>query len=92
MQKHNFQSILKENEQTYFRYLEGIVESVDADADIMVTKRSRDIAVRIAPSTPRHFNGVLEQIKRFHRAIDIEVEFSKSMKAGQNIFFSIKFY
>jgi hypothetical protein len=91
IEKLNFQSILKENEQTYFRYLEGIVLSVDEGAKIMVTKRSEDIGVRISPSAPSSFEIILQQIKRFHTMIDIQVEFSKSMKAGHNIFYAIKF-
>ncbi len=90
IEKLNFERILKENEQTYFRYLEGIVSSVDETAKVMVTKRSVDIAIRISPSSPSHLMCILTQIKRFHTMIGIRVEFSKSMKAGNNIFYSIK--
>jgi hypothetical protein len=86
----NFPSKLQENEMAYFGHLQGIVSSVDLDAGIMVTRRSEDVSVRISPSDYPHFHPILENVKRFHRIIGIEVEFSKSMKAGQNIFYVIK--
>lgn len=86
----NFPSRLSENEQTYFRYLQGIVSSVDEEAGIMATRRCDDVAIRISPSDFPHFSLILENVKRFHTMIGIQVEFSKSMKAGQNIFFVIK--
>lgn len=91
IEKLNFPSILSENEQAYFRYLEAVITSIDARAQTMASRRIDDVAFRIAPSSPNLFTPLLQDIKRFHTAIGVEVEFSKSMKTGANIFYCIKF-
>ncbi len=91
VQKVNFPSILKENEETYFRYLEGIVSSVDIDASILFNKKGEAILIRISPSSPDRLNIILSEMKKFHTMLSIVVEFSKSMKAGNNISFTIDF-
>lgn len=91
VRKINFPAILSENEQTYFRYLEGIVSSVDMDAQIMATKRIEGISVRITPSSLQVFPLILQQVKKFHTMLGLHLDFSKSMKTGSNIFFNINF-
>ena len=95
IQKVNFPKILKDNEETYFRYLEGIIDSVDIGTCVICTRKlveDKDgVSIRISPSEPAAFHTILEEIKRFHTLLGIQVEFSKSMKAGNNICFSINF-
>ena len=95
IQKVNFPKILKDNEDTYFRYLEGIIDSVDIGACMLCTRRlveDKDgVTIRISPSEPAAFNNILDEIKKFHTLLSIQVEFSKSMKAGNNITFTIEF-
>jgi hypothetical protein len=85
----NFPTILSENEETYFRYLEGVVGSVDTDASIQVINRSEGISVRISPGSMQNFQIILQEVKKFHTLLGIRVSFSKSMKAGNNIHYTI---
>lgn len=87
----NFPSLLPENEQTYLRYLEGVLSSIDEGSIGQVTRRIEGVSVRISPSSPRFIAPLLTEIKKLHTMLGIEVEFSKSMKAGRNIFFNINF-
>jgi hypothetical protein len=89
--KNNFPSILKENEVTYFKHLEGIVASLDNGASISITKKPEGILVRITPSDYIRFNYILSEIKKIHTKFGIKVEFSKSMKSSNNICYNINF-
>jgi len=91
VQKINFPPVMPDNESTYFNYLEGLIESVDYDSDVMVYRKEDGIIVRISPSTNQTFMIILDVVKRFHTMLGIQVEFSKSMKAGNNISYIINF-
>lgn len=89
IQKINFPSILADNEQTYINYLGSIIESVDKDSDILLTRNNSGLGVRISPSEAATFTNILDEVKKFHTMLGIRVSFSKSMKAGANIMFQI---
>lgn len=91
VQRINFDPILPDNETTYLNYLEGLIESVDSQSDMVITKTIAGILVRISPSGPMHFGEIFSVIKRFHTMLGLRVEFSKSMKAASNISFLINF-
>lgn len=91
VQRINFPSILQDNEETYIRYLGDVISSVDMDSSILFTKRYKGVGVRISPSEPQGFKNILEEVKKFHTMLGIQVSFSKSMKAGANISFQIDF-
>lgn len=87
----NFPAILSENEEAYFRHLEGIISSNDTEAMVEVTRRHDGIAVRIVPSSNRAQVLLLQSVKRMHTLLGLNVEFSKSMRASSNIYFKINF-
>lgn len=89
--KVNFPPILHDNEVTYFNYLEGVIASVDNDAVVQVTRRNQGITVRICPAEASAFDIILQHIKKYHNIIGIHLDFSKSMKAGNNITFGIDY-
>lgn len=86
-----FPQIIHDNERTYFNYVEGIISSIDPTVAIQFTKRFQGIGVRICPSTYQYFDPILSRIKKFHKQLGINVDFSKSMKTGSNINFFINF-
>lgn len=91
IQRLNFPAILPDNEESYIRYLEGVISSVDDTGSIMISRTDRGVGVRISPSEPQYFSSILEEVKKFHTMLQIRVDFSKSMKAGANIYFTIDF-
>lgn len=91
IQKLNFPPVIPDNELTYLNYLTGLIESIDIDSDIMIYRKDDSILVRISPSSMQTFGVILEVVKKFHTMLGIMVEFSKSMKAGNNITYTINF-
>ena len=91
LQKLNFPPVIPDNESTYLNYLSGLIESIDYDSDMMVYRKEDGIMVRVSPSSAMTFNTILDVVKKFHTMLSINVEFSKSMKAGNNITYSINF-
>jgi hypothetical protein len=91
VQKLNFPPVIPDNESTYISYLVGLIESVDNDSDMMIYRKEDSIMVRIMPSTHQTFFTILDIVKKFHTMLSIHVEFSKSMKAGNNITYNINF-
>lgn len=91
IQRLNFPSVIPDNESTYLNYLEGLIESVDYDSDMMIYRKKDAIMVRISPSTNQTLLTILDIIKKFHTMLGVHVEFSKSMKAGNNITYTINF-
>lgn len=88
--KLNFPSIIPDNEEVYFSWLTGYMESIDAKCTIQFTKKLNDgINVRISPSHPMYLEIMIAKVKDFHNLYGIRVEFSKSMKTGSNINFNI---
>lgn len=89
--KINFPSLLTDNENVYFSYLVGYLESLDDECVVQVTSRLSGINVRIAPSKPELLVGIIEEMKHFHTQLGMQLEFSKSMKTSMNINFNINF-
>lgn len=82
-------SVLLENEKTYFLHLEGLIKSVDINAEAEVTKNPYSYAVRIVPSMPDFSEDILKTLENFHTLINIEIKASKSIKRNGVIFFTI---
>lgn len=89
LKKINFPAIIPDNELAYIRYLEGVISSIDEYADVQITKLFQGVSIRVAPSSPILFNNLMQSLQDMHNSIGIRVDFSKSMKAGGNIFFII---
>jgi hypothetical protein len=91
VQRLNFPSVIPDNEETYLNYLIGLIESVDYGSEMMIYRKEDGIMVRVSPSTNQTFLTILDIIKKFHTMLNIQVDFSKSMKAGNNITYTINF-
>lgn len=91
LQKIGFPPVIPDNESTYLNYLTGLIESVDVDSNMMLYRKEDGIMARITPSSHQSFLIILDIVKKFHTMLGINVEFSKSMKAGNNITYSINF-
>lgn len=89
VQRVNFPSVISDNEETYLKYLEGLILSVDSGAYIVITHNPLKRIIRVSPSDYRTFHTILDVVKKFHTMLGVEVDFSKSMKTSNNITFSI---
>lgn len=89
IQKSQFPSIIPDNEQAYLKYLEAIINSIDPFSSVEVTYKPTGYLVRIAPSVPEYLIPLLQEIKVFHSHLEIQVEFSKSIKTATTLTFVI---
>jgi hypothetical protein len=87
--KVGFPAILLDNESTYFGLLVGYIEALDPEAVVQVTKKLEGINIRISPSQPFFNDRIISGMKKFHNVYNMELEFSKSMKASLTINFNI---
>ena len=89
--KEGFPNIINDNEDTYFRHVEGIVSSLDEYGSVSVTKKIDGIIVRITPSDYKSLLLMIQEIKKLHTKFGLIVDFSKSMKSANNICYNINF-
>ena len=84
-----FLSILTDNEDAYFRHLNGIIDSVDELAIMEITKNPESYHFRLAASLPKYNNMLLEEILKLHNLFKIRLDLSKSIKSSATIVFEI---
>lgn len=87
----NFPKIIEDNEEHYYISLKGVIESVDPDASILVTRRIAGITIRILPSTSAYLDAIIREINTLNTLFGLRVEFSKSIKTTISINFNIDF-
>jgi hypothetical protein len=84
-----FLRVLTDNEDTYFRHLNGIIDSVDELSTLEITKNPNSYHFRLAPSVPMYNDMLLEEILKFHNMFKIKLNLSKSIKSSATITFEI---
>ena len=92
MIRNNFPAILKDNEETYLSYIEGVVSSIDELATVEATKTHSGYTFRIATSTPEYSQPMLKEVITFHKLIGIHIDISKSIRSSTTIFYEIKIW
>jgi hypothetical protein len=90
VRKH-FPEVIDDNTETYFTHLQGVVESIDINASIEVTKKLSGVNIRIAPSENKYFNLLRKDVENIHNLLKLRMNYSKSMKASGTINFNIDF-
>lgn len=91
IEKKGFTRIIPDNELTYYSYLQGVIESVDYNSSMSITKGINSVNFRVAPSNPKAINTLIEEINKINSMFNLRVNFSKSMKTCYSINFSIEF-
>ena len=84
-----FLSILTDNEDAYFRHLNGIIDSVDELSILEITKNPNSYHFRLAASVPKYNDMLLEELLKFHNMFHIKLDLSKSIKSSATITFEI---
>ena len=84
-----FLGILTDNEDAYFRHLNGIIDSVDELSTLEITRNPNSYHFRLAPSVPRYNDMLLEELLKFHNLLQIHLDLSKSIKSSATIVFDI---
>lgn len=84
-----FLGILTDNEDAYFRHLNGIIDSVDELSTLEITRNPNSYHFRLAPSVPMYNDMLLEELLKFHNLLQIHLDLSKSIKSSATIVFDI---
>lgn len=91
LQKRHFPAILDDNTETYFRHLEGIINSIDYNATVEVTRKLSGVNIRVAPSEMKFLPLLIKDIERVHNNLGLRMEYSKSMKSSGTINYNLNF-
>lgn len=89
--RRGFLNILTDNEDAYFRHLNGIIDSVDELSTLEITKNPNSYHFRLAPSIPMYTDMLLEEILKLHNIFQIKLSLSKSIKSSATITFELNF-
>jgi hypothetical protein len=84
-----FPEILPDNEEVYFQHLIGVVESVDELSTLQISKLKESYHFRLAPSTPKYNQMLLEELLKLHNVFNLKLDISKSIKSSGTIVFQI---
>lgn len=84
-----FPEILPDNEEVYFQHLIGVVESVDELSTLQISKLKDSYHFRLAPSTPKYNQMLLEELLKLHNVYHLKLDISKSIKSSGTIVFQI---
>lgn len=80
---------IPDNDAAYISLLEGMINSVDGNSTMAITRSPTGWMFRISPSSPQFINLLMEQIIGMNKYFGIMLNFSKSMKTSSSISFSI---
>lgn len=83
-------SLLSDNDENYILLLSGLLQSADEHCSLMITRAPESFLFRIAPSSPKKINSLVNEITNFHTFLGIRVIMSKSIKNSCSIFFKVQ--
>jgi hypothetical protein len=87
--KKYFPQVMGDNEEIYFNHFFGIVESVDELCSMEITKKPTAYHFRIATSSPKYNDVLLQEILKLNNRFKINLNMSKSIKTSATIVFDI---
>ena len=87
--KKDFPPILLDNDEKYFNFLQGIVDSIDYLSTMEVTSNPNGFHFRLCPSSSKFTDTLIKELNVFHNMINIKLSFSKSIKTSASIIFEV---
>jgi hypothetical protein len=87
--EYNMPKILRDNEEKYIQMVIAILEAIDPQCTLQITRKISAYNFRIAPSAGDIIETMIKDIQTFNTMLNIRVDFSKSMKSSSCINFDI---
>lgn len=87
--KRFFPEVIRDNEETYFAHLQGLIESIDELSKLEITRNPGSYHFRLVPSLPKYNELLLKELLKLHNLFKIQLNLSKSIKASATIVFEI---
>lgn len=88
--KIGFPSIMLDNDIQYLNYLFKLIEVVDNNSELTITKTNEIYCISLLPSSTKLRDELIQEIKEAHFLLGIEIEFSKSLKISTYITWYLK--
>lgn len=88
--KKYFPEVLTDNEEVYFSYVKGVIESVDELSSLQITKVLDGYQFRLSPSVPKYNEPLIKEILKLHNLFNIHLDMSKSIKSSGTLVFKVK--
>jgi hypothetical protein len=84
-------TITKDNDAAYLNHVRYTVETIDPNASIYISKSESILSFHVEPSSDTVRQALIDKLLEYHRALNIKIEFSKSLKIQKKISFKINF-
>ena len=84
-----FPDVLPDNEEMYFQFLIGSLESIDELSSLQISKLRDSYHFRLSPSIPKYSKPLLEEILSVNNLLGIKLDLSKRIKTSGVIDFKI---
>jgi hypothetical protein len=81
---------IPDNDLSYFKLLEGIVNSIDVDSEMVIQRTLNSYYIRISISAIDCINLVIKELNSLHNLLLIKINYSKSIKYSSLIAFNIE--
>jgi len=85
-----FPEIMLDNDENYFRHLEGICDSIDEFCEMEISKGTDSYHFRISTSHPKYNQLLLQEIIKLNNLYKIRLDISKSIRTSGVLEFRIK--
>lgn len=81
--------ILRENDRSYFKVLEAVINSVDELSILEIRRNMENFSFRIAMSSTVYITPLMQELINLHNLFRIKVDFSKSIKSSSSLSYKI---
>lgn len=81
--------VLPDNDVQYITYITKVIHKTDKEAEVTIIKGIRTHSYNIKPSDPGLKSQLVDALTLANGVIGVRIEFSKSMKISNSIYFEL---
>ena len=85
--KIGFPSILRDNDMAYIAGILQIISGIDEHARVIIIKTLDSYSFNITPNKESDLKYLIRAISKYHKTIDLPIEYSKSIKLSRSLSF-----
>jgi hypothetical protein len=82
-------SIIPDNDMQYMTYINRVIHSEDASAQVTIIRGIRAYSYSITPSEPKCKEALIESLKLAHKILGVPIQFSKTITMSPTIYFEL---
>ncbi len=77
--------VMPDNDVQYMTFIQRVIQRVDDAAEVTIVRGLRTYAYNIIPSDPGFKNALVNELRIANDALNVPVEFSRTMNLSQAI-------